>query len=146
MSWIMRPFNPLFIAVFAAFLLLLAVGSILLRGKEERTRQTVLVAACAVTLIGFFIYKYALSLDTEYNVITADRGGFNWWGELPLQLCNINMILIPIAVMKKSRPLMCFGFFIGPLGAMMALLMPETVLTAIRCCFRVCWDTTARIS
>ena len=51
-------------------------------------------------------------------------GGFNWWGELPLQLCNINMILIPIAVLRKSRPLQCFCFFIAPLGAMMALLMP----------------------
>ena len=51
-------------------------------------------------------------------------GGFNWWGELPLQLCNINMLLIPIAVWKKSRPLCCFCFFLGPLGAMMALAMP----------------------
>ena len=34
------------------------------------------------------------------------------------------MILIPIAVLKKSRPLMCFCFFLGPLGALMALLMP----------------------
>ena len=51
-------------------------------------------------------------------------GGFNWWGELPLHLCNINMILIPIAVWKKSRPLACFCFFVGPLGALMALAMP----------------------
>ena len=51
-------------------------------------------------------------------------GGFNWWGELPLHLCNINMILIPIAVLRRSRPLMCFCFFVAPLGALMALLMP----------------------
>ena len=50
--------------------------------------------------------------------------GFNWWGELPLHLCNINMILIPIAVMKDRRSLMSFCFFLGPLGALMALLMP----------------------
>ena len=34
------------------------------------------------------------------------------------------MIIIPIAVLKKNRSLMCFGFFLGPLGALMALLMP----------------------
>ena len=51
-------------------------------------------------------------------------GGFNWWGELPLQLCNINMILIPVAVLRNSKPLKCFCFFLAPLGAMMALLMP----------------------
>ena len=36
------------------------------------------------------------------------------------------MILIPIAVLKKSRLLACFGFFLGPLGALMALIMPGT--------------------
>ncbi len=124
MDWIMTPFNPLFFAVFAGFIALLAGASLLLRGKSEKTKSMVLVAACAVTFVGYFVYKYALSLDADYNEITANMGGFNWWGELPLQLCNISMILIPIAVMKRSRPLLCFGFFIGPLGALMALVMP----------------------
>ena len=122
--WIMRPFNGLFCLCFAAFVLLLVLASLLLRNKSENTRRAVLVAACLVTLAGYFVYKYLLSLDADYNVITANMGGFNWWGELPLQLCNINMILIPIAVLRRSRPLMCFSFFLGPLGALMALLMP----------------------
>ena len=122
--WIMRPFNGLFILTFAAFILLLVAGTLLLRGKSEKTRRTVLVAVSIASFVGFFVYKYFLSLDEPYAAITAEMGGFNWWGELPLQLCNINMILIPIAVLRKSRPLMCFGFFIGPLGAMMALAMP----------------------
>ena len=122
--WIMRPFNALFCLCFAAFLLLLVLASLLLRRSSERTRRSVLIAACLVTLAGYFVYKYLLSLDADYNVITANMGGFNWWGELPLQLCNINMILIPIAVLRRSRPLMCFSFFLGPLGALMALVMP----------------------
>ncbi len=122
--WIMRPFNALFFTVFAIFILILVIVSLLLRKKSENARRFVLVAACVVTLIGYFVYKYYLSIDSDYNVITADMGGFNWWGELPLHLCNINMILIPIAVMTKSRPLMSFCFFLAPLGALMALLMP----------------------
>ena len=122
--WIMHPFNTLFLLCAAAFVLLLVITGLLLRGKSERTRRTVLIAACLITLAGYFVYKYLLSLDADYNVITANMGGFNWWGELPLQLCNINMILIPIAVLRKSRPLMSFAFFVGPLGALMALVMP----------------------
>ena len=114
--WIVRPFNGVFMLMFAFFLTLLVVSSILLKNKSEKLRKTVLVSACIVTLIGFFIYKYYLSIDEEFNVITASTGGFNWWGELPLQMCNINMILIPIAVLKKSKPLMSFCFFLGPLG------------------------------
>ncbi len=122
--WIMRPFGGLFLAVFAGFILLLVLASLLLRGKSEQTKKTVLVSACALTLLGFFLYKYALCVDRDYSRITAAMGGFNWWGELPLQLCNINMLLIPAAVLRKNRPLMCFGFFVGPLGALMALIMP----------------------
>ena len=58
--WIIRPFNALFCAVFAAFLLLLTVASLVLRRKEDRTRRLVLSAACLVTFIGFFAYKYFL--------------------------------------------------------------------------------------
>ena len=126
---VIRPFNTVFCVTFAAFLLLLLIASLLLKGKSERAKKTVLVAACTVTFIGFFVYKYFLSIDGEYNILTANMGGFNWWGELPLHLCNINMILIPIAVMRKSRPLMCFCFFLAPLGALMALLMPGAGFT-----------------
>ena len=122
--WIMRPFNTLFLIVFAAFLALLVIASLLLRGKSDKAKTTVLVAACLVTFVSYFIYKYMLSLDADYNVITANMGGFNWWGELPLQLCNINMILIPIAVHWNKRALMSFCFFVGVLGATMALAMP----------------------
>lgn len=122
--WIMIPLNALFWLTTAAFLLLLFVITLILRNRSERARRVVLAALSILTLIGFFVYKYYLSLDREYDVIMAEMGGFNWWSELPLHLCNINMILLPIAVLKKSRPLMSFCFFLGPLGAVMALLMP----------------------
>ena len=122
--WVMRPFNPLFCAVFAAFILALVAASLLVRGKDERVKGRVLVCASLLTLVGFFVYKGFLSVDREYDALTRAMGGFNWWGELPLQLCNINMILIPVAVLRKKRALMSFCFFVGPLGAMMALAMP----------------------
>ena len=104
--WIMHPFNGVFFACFALFLLLLVLAGVCLRGCSERTKKTVLVTACVLTLLGFFVYKYFLSIDAEFNEATASMGGFNWWGELPLQLCNINMILLPIAVLANRRALM----------------------------------------
>ncbi|MDO4835446.1 MAG: YwaF family protein [Clostridia bacterium] len=123
--WIMRTFNPLFFTCFAFFIALLVIASLILKKRSEKTRRIVLIVACLVTFVGFFIYKYFLSIDTEYDKLVIEtRGGFTWWAELPLQLCNINMMLIPIAVATKSRPLMSFGFFMAPLGALMALLSP----------------------
>ncbi len=123
-GWIFSPFNALYLAVFGGFLLLLVLAGLLLRGKSEGTKSTVLLAACLVTLIGFVLYKVFMARDADYAVLTAEMGGFNWWGELPLQLCNINMLMIPFAVLKKNRPVMSFCFFVAPLGALMALIMP----------------------
>ena len=124
--WIFRPFSPVFFLITALFLLVLVAASLLLRGRSERTKALVISCACWATLVGFVFYKYALSVDAEFNVLTASMGGFNWWGELPLHLCNINLLLIPIAVLKRWRPLEGFCFFIAPLGALMAILMPGT--------------------
>lgn len=124
--WVLRPFNPVFLCSFGFFIVLLVISSLILRNKSEKTRRIVLCTACVITVIGFFVYKFMLSLDADYRIINAAMGGFNWWTELPLNLCNINMILIPIAVWKRNRSLMSFCFFVGPLGALMALVMPST--------------------
>ena len=121
---IMAPFNGVFFAVFGGFLLLLVLSSLLLRKKSEQVRGRVIVCACLLTLVGFVVYKYCLSIDREYDALTANMGGFNWWGELPLQMCNINLILIPVAIWTNNRFLKGYCFFMGPLGALMALIMP----------------------
>ena len=95
---IIRPFN-------AAHLLLLALAAgavvllwVLLRGQPERCRSAVLIALCAANIIGFFVYKGFLSRDMQFLQASGlDR--FNWFSELPMQLCNINMFLIPIGIL-----------------------------------------------
>ena len=123
---ILDPCNAVWFAVFAAFILILILASIYLSKKPIEVRKKVLVTVCILTFLGFFVYKYFLSIDPEFDEISKGMGmgGFNWWGELPLQLCNINMILIPIAVIMDKHELLAFCFFVGPLGAMMALTMP----------------------
>ena len=172
--WIMTPLNALFWLTTAAFLLLLFVITLILRNRSERARRVVLAALSILTLIGFFVYKYYLSLDREYDVIMAEMGGFNWWSELPLHLCNINMILLPIAVLKKSRPLMSSGFgghslllprMLGYYGTHLMVViqglaletldlyrprlrdLPRTVVTALGITFAVfCIDLLLRVS
>lgn len=118
----MRPIDTVLTTV--VLLILLTIASAALRRKRERTRRQVLIIASVATIAVFIVYKVVLFNDGEYDRITASMGGFNWWGELPLHLCNINMVLMPFAVHYDSRPLKSFCFFVGPLGAMMALFMP----------------------
>ena len=121
---IMAPFNALFCITFAAFILILVIVSLIMRKKSEKAKRLLIAFVCILTFIGFFVYKYYISIDKDYDRITQNMGGFNWWGELPLHLCNINLILMPIAVLTMKKPLLSFCFFIAPIGALMALLMP----------------------
>ena len=123
---ILRPFNGLFFLLFAAFALVFLILSVIMRRCSDKVRRGVLAGLMLFTLAVFVWYKIMLSLDTEYSAMcaAAGKGEFNWWGELPLQLCNINMILVPVGLLLNKRPLLSFSFFLGPLGALMALLMP----------------------
>ncbi|MBQ7064973.1 MAG: YwaF family protein [Firmicutes bacterium] len=122
--WIVKLTTPMFWILFGTFLILLVIMTLILRNRSETAKKVVICVICFSALIGFFFYKYFLSIDTEYDQITKMKGGFNWWGELPLHLCNINLILIPISVLTKKRGLMSFCFFVGSLGALMAIFMP----------------------
>ncbi|MBO4235524.1 MAG: YwaF family protein [Firmicutes bacterium] len=120
----MKPFSPMFIALFILGILLLWVLTKVMKNATDGAKRAVYIIICLLTVAGFFAYKYYLSMDTEFNIVASKFGGFNWWQELPLHLCNIHMILMPIAVATNKRSLLSFSFFVAPLGALMALLMP----------------------
>ena len=123
---ILRPFNGVFLGLCAAFAVVFLILSLIMRRCSDKTRRWTLAALMLFTLVVYTWYKIMLSMDTDYSVITAEagKGAFTWWGELPIQLCNINMLLIPVALLTKKRALMGFSFFMGTLGAAMALAMP----------------------
>ena len=124
---VMAPFNVTFNVTTAIFITILVVVSLWIKDKSDELKRNVITVACLLTFVGFFLYKYNLSLDSEYNEIMAFNGGFNWWAELPLHFCNINMLLIPLSLKLNYRPLMSFCFFAAPLAAFMAVAIPAVV-------------------
>lgn len=142
---IIRPFN-------AAHLLLLALAAgavvllwVLLRGQPERCRSAVLIALCAANIIGFFVYKGFLSRDMQFLEVSGlDR--FNWFSELPMQLCNINMFLIPIGILTKRRSLLGFAFCVARSLRSWHSCFRRRRLLATLCGCRGCSAFTSRIS
>ena len=48
--WVMRPFNGLFFAVFAACIAVLVVASLVLRNRSEALRRRVIIVASLICL------------------------------------------------------------------------------------------------
>lgn len=123
-----KPFNVVYIGFALIFIAVFAFLAYAVRNKDDEFRKKLLAFIMLGGLAVYFWYKYMLSVDADYSAITAaaGEGGFDWWKELPLHLCNINLILIPVSIFTGKRELQSFCFFLGPLGALMAILMPCT--------------------
>lgn len=115
---IIRPFNLVHIIVLLITVIVTVVLSLILRKKDQKFKDRFVIGLAIFNILFFIIYKIWLANDNTYE-------GFSIWKELPLQLCNINMFLIPIGVYKKNKYLLTFSFYIAPLGALMALLFPD---------------------
>ena len=125
-KFIYRPFNGTFWLIVAGYIAFSFGLCYILNGYDLAVRKTVMLVICGCVIVYYFIYKYQLSKDKEYDELYYSKyGGFTWWMELPFHLCNINMFLGPIGILTSNRYIMGFAFFIGPVGTAMAILMPS---------------------
>lgn len=117
------PFNDTFFICILFCLLIFLTITFFFKDKSEKTRKIVLLSYCGLNLILFIIYKINLSTNPATLV---DKGyAFNIWEELPLHLCNISLFLVPISVIINNKKLLSYGFYIAPLGAIMAVCFPN---------------------
>lgn len=124
----MEPFNGVFFGFMGGLLLVAVAIWLLLRKASERKKVIFLVTLCVINIAVFWVYKGFLSMDRQFLEV-SDLAQFNWFNELPLQLCNINMFLIPIGVLARERGLLGFSFYAAPLGALMAMAFPEAAFS-----------------
>ena len=123
--WYYQPFNRLFYILAVIWTIITAILCDFLYHRTETFCRIFLTALYVITLLGFIVYKLFLSKDSEYKEMYyhgEDR--FNWFDELPLQLCNINLSLIPIGLIWNLEELIIFAFYFSFAGAMLAILMP----------------------
>lgn len=125
---IIKPFNAVYIVLYIVSLLILIFGSIYMNRKSERAREITLSVFCLIFFVIYWIYKYEVSVDDAYAQLCLEAGtgagSFNIVSYLPLHLCNINLWLIPVSVLTRNTYLKSFSFYLGSIGAVMALATP----------------------
>lgn len=123
---IIEPFNALSFILLFSFLILFVVLSVIARKKGTEFASKLLTGLMFVTIAVYCIYKALILYDAEYReiLIANSLQPTSFWKELPLQLCNINMLIIPFALITKKKKLLSFSFYIAPIAAFMALVFP----------------------
>lgn len=112
MKW--GSFGPVHIATLILAALIIALLYMFLKNKSQKFQTAVL-----------FILSFAGNAATVYNLVA--------WGEpldyLPLHLCALNGLLLPIAVITRNKKL-CNLLLLWSLGAFVALVANGTMANA----------------
>ena len=84
------------------------------KNKDEKTKNKILIC-CALLIDGIELFKIAFNLGSSED-------GTSWKRDLPLFLCSIQLITIPVAALSKGRlreASLDFVFIFGILGAIL---------------------------
>lgn len=121
---IYKPFNAVFFGAVALYACLMYALMRFVRTMPVAVQRQFVCIFYIFSLFVFLVYKIAISKDTYYNKLLGfDK--FNWLNELPLNVCNIVLLLMPVGVLLGSRVLLSICFFASLILSPMALVMPR---------------------
>lgn len=97
----------IWIAVTLLFMLLI---HLIFRNKNEDIRNSVIVFLALACFYQFNLYYTSIEIPLH---------------NLPLHMCNLATILIPISIITKSKKLFSFNLYVNVVGAFIAILLPD---------------------
>lgn len=89
------------------------VSYLIFRNKSEKAQRIFLYTICFINIGLFLIYK----TDKAINHPEI----FDFWADLPLQLCNMNLYLMPIALKTRSKTLYGYLVFVSLMAAALGI-------------------------
>ena len=95
--------------LYSCFAIMLVIYMIL-RKKDYAQKYLFMVLLSTGVFIQFF---------SSYGTILIPIN------DLPLQICNLAMVLIPLSLILKYKPIFYFTYFINVLGALIAITVPD---------------------
>lgn len=120
-----KPFNGVFIGLFLANVILCVVLSFVLHNVSFDVGKKIVFIFGVVDIIYFIFYRIDYSRDLEYIEAQYGKNGeFNWYNELPLNPCNILLLVDPFAILIGNRYLLAFCFFFSIVSPSIAIINP----------------------
>ena len=82
--------------------------------RSEEARRVILLYVCGFNAVLYLSYKIVQAASPGFH--------FDLFTHLPLHFCNINLILLPLAIYTKSKPLLAYQLYFGVPLAGLALI------------------------
>jgi len=110
-------FSPAWFMMFGLDIVLVIVLSLLLRKKSADFKGKVMAIVAVANCVLWVVYKFLLSRDPDFHFVFVM--------ELPLHLCNLNLMLLVVAILTRKPGFLNFCFCFGVVGSLLSLLSPD---------------------
>jgi len=88
----------------------------ILRKQSYKVKKWVLFGVCLANIVLYVSYKFTLHDIKEVIILN----------ELPLHLCNLNLILIPLALLLNKKFLYSYIYYVGVAGAIIGIAVYDS--------------------
>ena len=123
---VIEPFNPVYCIFVGAVLVFVAVLTCIVRKKDPATRRKIMVIFTSAVAVLLLFYKFSYRLDAEFiRDYPKYWGEYTVFNELPFNPCNIVLLLLPVALWKKSDYLLSYCIYMGIISTLLAICMPQ---------------------
>jgi len=127
MRFYIKRFNPLFFILLFITTLLAYLYKLIYLYYGKTICNIVFIIIYILKFIYYFKYHIDLSKDKEFEELCIRNNvpKSSLLSEIiPLQLCNISYILLPLGIVFDIEPFIGFGLLMAPFSVLIALLMP----------------------
>ena len=97
----------------------------ILAGCEVEVQRSGLLVCGFVVFVLYFLQRFFMFRDPEFLEQFGSKSRERLVQWLPLQVCYSGLILTMVGLYYCNDPLEAFGFYVGWLGAFMAMLTPD---------------------
>ena len=117
--------NAIWISMFVYMVFMTAGMYLLLRRKPQEKKRKILLAVAIFLMAMFYVQRFFMLTDPRF----LEMYGSGWDAKivnlLPLHLCYISLVLLIAGLAMRKEILLTFCFYVSPVGATMALLVPD---------------------
>lgn len=123
---IIQPFNSVFYIFIGTVFILTMILTYFLSKKDGETRRKIMIVVTVIIAIFLLFYKSSYRLDQEFiNDYSKYWGEYTILNELPINPCNIVLLLLPIGLWKKSDYCLSYCVYMGLIATLIAVCVPQ---------------------
>lgn len=106
------------------------INCILIKKSFEQKRKFFLVVTIGIFVL-FYLQRILMFNEEQFAQLWGTEADTIILQLLPLQLCYLTSVLLLIGLLWRNETLLAFCFYVGSLGAVLAIVSPDSYYTDI---------------